>query len=539
MRYAVRSIVVLMTALLGAVAISISCTITAAITLAATALVVPGTGTPNANVVPGYMENFRDYYMQDTDCTTAANCDLEGINYPASFWPLSIFPGWCETGRCEKWNVSVGQGVSGLNSTLIDKWAANPDEDIVIVGYSQGGAVVSNELRNLADLSPELKQQLEVVMIGNISNPDGGLWQRLSFLGTVPILDATFGPPMITDSGIAVTNIGFEYDPVVYAPLYWSNPLAMLNALAAFDTVHGQYLAGPNRPGTGTLPYGYTEAELAEQMDPTLHPENFRYGGNDPNSDNVYIMIPAKSLPLADLILSLGAATGTSFVVKPLVDLFAPMAKVLIDLGYDWSGDPNVPRTLSILPFNPFNNWVEVGGDLIRAADEGIQAFLGNFGASTSARPGLTPPALKTPALAPAPDPEPVDPAAETSQPDLAATPDVAETEPVTEPDQRSLVSTLRSVRDGDTLTAPNRRVVTPDSVATELKAGPQRIRTELKTALEKTIKPGLDRHAATEPDKAANAQLKAKVKAALKPAAKNAAKPAASDNKDDNKSAA
>ena len=54
-------------------------------------------------------------------------------------------------------------------------------ENVVIFGYSQGGQVVSNEMRNhLAGLSQAMKDQLEIVMIGNIANPDGGLWPRLS-----------------------------------------------------------------------------------------------------------------------------------------------------------------------------------------------------------------------------------------------------------------------------------------------------------------------------------------------------------------------
>ena len=61
----------------------------------------------------------------------------------------------------------------------------------------------------------------------------------------VPILDLSFDPAMPVDTGIHTTAIGFEYDPVTYAPRYWGNPLALLNALAAFETVHGYYLS-PN-----------------------------------------------------------------------------------------------------------------------------------------------------------------------------------------------------------------------------------------------------------------------------------------------------
>ena len=62
--------------------------LTSAISLAATALIVPGTGTPNANIVPNYMQNAVDYYLQDTFCgQPGGGCDtpgtdLIGINYP-------------------------------------------------------------------------------------------------------------------------------------------------------------------------------------------------------------------------------------------------------------------------------------------------------------------------------------------------------------------------------------------------------------------------------------------------------------------------
>ena len=52
------------------------------------------------------------------------------------------------------------------------------------------------------------------------------------------------------------TRIGFQYDPVVYAPLYWGNPFTLLNALAAFETVHGYYLT-PNDDPTDPIAYGY------------------------------------------------------------------------------------------------------------------------------------------------------------------------------------------------------------------------------------------------------------------------------------------
>ncbi len=234
-----------------------------------------------------------------------------------------------------------------------------------------------------------------MVTIGGIENPDGGLWARLSFIPYVPILNITPHPAMPVDIDALKGNIytvGFQYDPVVYAPLYWGNPIALLNALAAFETVHGYYLTpngnGPNDP----IAYGYSQAELADQLNCETHPANCRkdkYG-------NTYVMIPAKSLPLADLVMSL-VPSVLKPIVKPFVDLVTPVLKVIADLGYDWSGDPSVVRPLSILPFNPFQNWFAVAAKLVVAAVQGIQAFigdLGNVGAST-----VAPDSTQTPSL--------------------------------------------------------------------------------------------------------------------------------------------
>src|SRR5689334_9679877 len=92
----------------------------AAFAFGATALIVPGTGTPNANIVAGYLQNATDRYITPFNPACGATCALDGINYPASFFPLVIFPGWCRSGPdgCDKWDDSVGKGTDGLNAAL-------------------------------------------------------------------------------------------------------------------------------------------------------------------------------------------------------------------------------------------------------------------------------------------------------------------------------------------------------------------------------------------------------------------------------------
>ena len=366
--------------ILSSAVLGVATALTAAVSLAATALIVPGTGTPNANIVENYLEHATDRYIApfNPSCTSTT-CTMTGINYPASFFPLGFIGNWCPGYSCDTWNASVGTGVDNTITALQN--LTDPD-GAILFGYSQGGAVVSDTLRKLEG-NPLLDKVKSVVMIGNAYNPDGGIFTRLGFLPTIPSpLDITFGPPMPTDTGIPITSIGFQYDPVMYAPEFWGNPFSMLNALAAFETVHGFYLTPNGNGPTDPIAYGYTPEELADQLNRTLHPENFR----EDSHGNVYVMIPAKSLPIMDFISSMLPAPLQP-VAKPFIDLVSPVYKVLADLGYDWSGDPGQQKFLSILPFNPIQNWPGVGINLVVATIQGIGAFIGDLGGLTTILP--------------------------------------------------------------------------------------------------------------------------------------------------------
>jgi hypothetical protein len=376
-------------ALLSAVVIGLTSAIASALTLAATALIVPGTGTPDANVVAGYRENARDYYMGTTGCN-GTGCTLIGINYPASFFPIPL-PGWCRSGAggCDTWDVSVGTGVTNLDNALTPLLGTG-QPPVVLFGYSQGAAVVSNELRNLTNLSPDLKSQLSAVLIGNIDRPNGGLWSRFGFLGHIPILDVTLGLPTPTGIGIPTTDIAFQYDGVADFPLYPINLLADLNAIAGFEYIHGTYLAPNANSSPGELPDGYTPAQLADQMNPALHPENFQTFG-----DTTYITIPTRTLPIVQPFLALAAATGTTALITPIVDLVSPTLRVLIDLGYNRSINPGIYTPAQLIPvIDP----VKLVADLAAAVPAGITAALADLGATvTPPAPIIAPKTTATP----------------------------------------------------------------------------------------------------------------------------------------------
>jgi hypothetical protein len=385
MQRATRYLLASVAALLGVVMVGV---LAASVALAASALIVQGTGTPNSNIVAGLRQNARDYFLGNTPCDNATDCpdsSLTGINYPASFFPLAFIPRWCVPDRCNKWDDSVGQGVDNLGSALTPLLDGN--QDVAILGYSQGAAVVSNELRDLGSLSAQQKSHLSVVLIGNIDNPDGGLFTRLGFLGRIPFFDVTTGLPTPTDTGIKLTTIDFEYDGVGDFPRYGGNLLAVANAIAGFAYIHGSYL-DPNQNGNFTgLPDGYTPAELKDQQNCGTHPKNCRTD----DSGNSYVLIPTKSLPIVQPFLDIASATGTTALVKPVVDLVSPTLRVLIDLGYDRTTDPGTYTTLSPLPFNPATfNPVQLATDLTNAAVAGIHALAGDLSAPPATDPNET-----------------------------------------------------------------------------------------------------------------------------------------------------
>ncbi len=439
MRTARRSITTLLT-LLTAVLITVASTLTMAVALAATALIVPGTGTPNANIVGDYMENARDYYISPFNpaCTEDNDCALQGIDYPAQFWPIPL-PGWGGL-QGAKWDVSTGEGLSTLNSTLVDTLAQNPpNTPVVIFGYSQGGNIVSREKRNLAGL-PKDQTYLSFVMIGNTNRPNGGLFERLAFLGHVPILDATFGLPASTDTcdHICATDIAFRYDGVADFPLYPLNALAVLNAIAGFWYIHGTYLAPNEDSDVGELPDGYTPEELAEQL---ANEDNW-----DEHGDTRYITIPTTTLPIVRPFLEFAGFTGTGFIIKPIVTLLTPVLEVLIEAGYDRSLSYGVPAPFRLIPrINPF----VLARDVVDAIGEGIHDAFGGGSepqqapeqqqapVSTAAAVEVaegTEPADDTDVLA---DTEPIDESEETEMPE--------QTEEIEEPAQRARLTEART----------------------------------------------------------------------------------------------
>jgi hypothetical protein len=393
-RSVTRSIVVAILTALAALVIGVMSSLTTAVTASigltaaqVRAIIVPGTGTPDpyAPDRQNYLPNAMNYYVNPGgDCGTAAPADCPpytGVSYYATFWPIPL-PGWGGL-EGQKWNVSVGQGVEHLG----DAYETIPAGDTVtIFGYSQG-ATVANIFKTAhpQDSTAHPGEPLtNYFFIGDPQRPSGGFFERLAFLGTVPILDATFGQPASTDTcdegtRVCATDFALTYDGVADFPQWLANPVAVLNAVAGFQYIHGTYLAPDSgEPATDT-PYGYTPEEIQDYIDDAQAPGgcdagNPNYCQRVPGSDTRYITLPARYLPLYQPFIDIGDATGTSALIVPVTDFLSPFTQTLIETGYDRT-DYSKPQPGTLLPPKTFNP-IKTAVDLVNDIPEGINMAL-------------------------------------------------------------------------------------------------------------------------------------------------------------------
>jgi hypothetical protein len=405
MRKVARVVVLFLLSLLSTAVLTAVASLAMAISLAATALIVPGTGTPNANTVGDYRQNFREYYMRNTPCTNDTNCPasnttnplvpgLLGVDYPATFWPIPL-PGWCPNLSCDTFNVSVNKGVTNLDAMLTTMQnTPGFTDNVVIAGYSQGARVTtiekmqfSTKYKALLDRIRAAGNDVSFVYIGNPNRPNGGLLTRLGFIPYIPILNVTTGQPTPTNTGIKTEDWAIRWEGIADWPTYILNPLAVVNSVLGFYYDHGTYLAFNAKSDPGETPAGYS---LEEWRELTAHPELYPDNVNiQPYGDTTYYTVTPKTLPLVrplHLIPLIG---------KPIADLFEPALRVIIEeTGYARWLPFGAPVGTGLIPlFNPISLFLK----LIPAVFVGINNFLANFGL-TQAIP-LTPPIPVPPAV--------------------------------------------------------------------------------------------------------------------------------------------
>lgn len=243
---------------------------------------------------------------------------------------------------------SIAQGVTLLNNGINAQLQSG--NDVVVFGYSQSASVATQEIRALMALPPGLApdpSRLAFTLIGNINNPNGGIFERYTGL-YIPFLDMSFTGATPANSPYLTHIYTGQYDGYAHNPQYPLNFLSDFNAFLGINAVHNGY--------------PFTAAEVANAVPLPTSPG---YTGN-----THYYMFLTQDLPL------LGPLRAIPLLGPPIADIIQPDLRVLVDLGYGY-GYADVPTPASLIPpINPFTT----AAALATGAVQGPQAALVNLG---------------------------------------------------------------------------------------------------------------------------------------------------------------
>ena len=285
-------------------------------------LVVGGTGTPipqESVKFPNYVEQANDLFIQRI---------LPGAVSQGVFTPEGGSPIYTGV-KSLPFDTSFAQGAAMLKIDIENSVAAG--NTVAVYGESQSSTISGMVM-------PELEHDgvaadaVKFVLVGNPSNPDGGLLERFAPL-SLPALGITFDGATPPDSIYHTDIYTQEYDGFADFPKFTLNALADINAVLGLLFVHPTYRV-------------LTETQLDHAI---ALPTTADYNGN-----TTYYMVPMADdqvLPLLRLF------EGIPLVGKPLVDLINPVLTQIVNLGYDnpqnqgWDvGQANVPTTFGLFP---------------------------------------------------------------------------------------------------------------------------------------------------------------------------------------------
>jgi diacyltrehalose acyltransferase len=270
---------------------------------------------------------------------------------PAYFSGQPVFAGYNPVGVYTPetdYDSGLTQGVTDLDQAISQQLAAGND-NLVVFGYSMSTSIETQEMINLAASGDPDSSGLSFILAEDLNNPDGGIFERFPGIGGVTL------PATPSDSGYTTDIYSIEYSGASDFPQYDGNLLADLNASDGYLDLHPYLLSG--------WPAYFTPGELAGAV-----AENTSSADVDTN----YYMIPTQDLPLLnDLRDGPGAESAYA-------DLIQPDMRVMVDLGYNWTGDADVdtPATMS----NPDVDTTAVDAYLAAGADQGMIAALVDLG---------------------------------------------------------------------------------------------------------------------------------------------------------------
>jgi hypothetical protein len=233
---------------------------------------------------------------------------------------------------------SIEAGAADLEAAMAAV-AANPDDHMVVYGYSQGAVVVNKVREKLAaQYAGTEAPDIDFVLAGDVAVPNGGFGARFPGLH-IPFLDWTYDGAELTDTPFDTSVITRQYDGFADFPLYPLNFVADLNAGLGLFYVH-------------MYPF-----DVSLAPDPSSSPSTQSQHGN-----TTYYFFENPDLPLFGPLRTLG-------VPEPVIDVFEPFFKVIVEQGYDRSIPAWQPTPARLIPkLDP----AKLATDLVDAIGEGI-----------------------------------------------------------------------------------------------------------------------------------------------------------------------
>ncbi|MBV8177367.1 MAG: PE-PPE domain-containing protein [Mycobacterium sp.] len=289
--------------------------------------------TPDAS----YIQQVMDTYIDPT---------------PAYFSGQPVYSGYSPVGVTTPetdYDSGLTQGVADLNQAINQQLADG--NNAVVFGYSMSPSVETQEMINLDALGADAPSpdHLSFILAEDLNNPDGGIFTRFPGIGGVTLPATPADTPYTTD----IYTI--EYSGASDFPQYSSDMLADANAADGYLDLHPYLLPG--------WPAYFSPTELAGAVpEPT--------SGADVATD--YFMIPTQELPLLEG-LHVGTGAGSAYA-----DLIQPDMRVLVDLGYNWTGDADVDTPA--VSTSPDIDTTAVDAYLAAGADQGMIAALVDLG---------------------------------------------------------------------------------------------------------------------------------------------------------------
>lgn len=325
-----------------------------ALTAGEVGLVVGGTGTP---IPPqSYVDTANELYIQRI---------LPGAVSHGVFTPEGGSPIYTGV-KSLPFDTSFAQGTTILTSDIEKEVAAG--NTVAVSGVSQSSTISSMVMPNLEkDGIPA--DAVKFILVGDPSNPDGGLLERFEGL-TLPSIGITFSGATPPDTIYDTSIYSAEYDGFADFPKYTMNVLADLNAFLGIEYVHPIYshLTTADYDNAIALP-------TTEGYDGVTH----------------YYMIPMADDQVLPLLRPFEGLLG-----KALVDLLNPALTQIVNLGYDnpdnngWDvGQANVPTQFGLFPST--EQLTTAMNNMGPALQQGWTAFLNDLEhpASTAVTSGI------------------------------------------------------------------------------------------------------------------------------------------------------